>query len=443
MYHHRSMADSIDWSVRALTESERAFLAKACYFPSGFTLEAAERVIASSENALDLVSSLVDHSLLYFNHEDARFEALYVVREFAKTNLQHFVDQEFKDRFLESFVNTARTYFENEGLTKTFRMSEFLLKEGENTTLAISLAMESSKSCKSAFPLIRSYLGMLYVKSKYQLLFDTGQQALDLLGKNATDFERAIVLGMMALSICDRGEKERALTMMVEVVRLLEQCEFPTVGVWAQVNMGIVLVGMGRHIEAFEELTLAANELDHLDQPGLFTVALRGIAACLIATNRANEAYSYLTKSREEAQLADDQYRAIQVDLQWAVALWEEGKVLECAGMIRDVLQSGNEANLGLFMIDSLWVASKVSAAVDLDEASILAHFAATSIRNDIGANDTLAIPQANIDLISILEERVNKRKFQNWKMVALADAPRTAICRICHLLSHNKSSKS
>lgn len=82
----------IDWSYDLLEEDERLLLARASVFVGGFTLEAAEAVCGTAPleawQVLDLLTSLVDKSLLVFDEEPAsRYRLLETVRQYAREKL--------------------------------------------------------------------------------------------------------------------------------------------------------------------------------------------------------------------------------------------------------------------------------------------------------------------------------------------------------------------
>ncbi|HET7466885.1 MAG TPA: LuxR C-terminal-related transcriptional regulator [Candidatus Dormibacteraeota bacterium] len=75
---HQTLRTAIDWSHDLLTTDERVLLRRLCAFAGRFTLEDVEGVCVSS-GALDLLSSLVDKSLVI--KEDARSVAAYRLHE--------------------------------------------------------------------------------------------------------------------------------------------------------------------------------------------------------------------------------------------------------------------------------------------------------------------------------------------------------------------------
>ena len=76
---HQTLQTTIDWSYDLLTTDERKLLRRLCVFAGRFTLEDVESVCADDSDALDLLSSLVDKSLVM--KEDVRGMACYRLHE--------------------------------------------------------------------------------------------------------------------------------------------------------------------------------------------------------------------------------------------------------------------------------------------------------------------------------------------------------------------------
>ena len=81
----------IDWSYDLLGESERALLQRLSIFAGGWTLEGAESVCADDVveewEVLDLLTGLVDKSLVAYEEEDERYRLLETVRQYARDRL--------------------------------------------------------------------------------------------------------------------------------------------------------------------------------------------------------------------------------------------------------------------------------------------------------------------------------------------------------------------
>ncbi len=86
----QTLRNAIAWSYDLLTQEEQAFLRRLAVFSGGCTLEAVEAVCTApgdiSTPVLDIVASLLDHSLLQQHAQDAqepRLHLLEIIREYA------------------------------------------------------------------------------------------------------------------------------------------------------------------------------------------------------------------------------------------------------------------------------------------------------------------------------------------------------------------------
>ena len=83
---------TITWSFELLSEAARTLLTRLSMFAGGFNLEAAEAVAADDrllqEDVLDLLSSLVNKSLVVVENNGERYRLLETIREYARERLR-------------------------------------------------------------------------------------------------------------------------------------------------------------------------------------------------------------------------------------------------------------------------------------------------------------------------------------------------------------------
>jgi predicted ATPase len=104
----------IDWSYDLLTERERAVLRRLSVFAGGWTLEGAEAVAAGGDIAepdvLDLLSRLIEKSLVAADPEAARYRLLETVRQHALERLGSSGEEaRTRSRHLAFYVALAET----------------------------------------------------------------------------------------------------------------------------------------------------------------------------------------------------------------------------------------------------------------------------------------------------------------------------------------------
>ena len=95
-----TLQTTVDWSYQLLDDGERTVLARSSIFAGGFTLAAAERVVATDHidrfDVLDLLDSLVRRSMLVADERDGatRYRLLETIRQFGADRLEEAGDAE-------------------------------------------------------------------------------------------------------------------------------------------------------------------------------------------------------------------------------------------------------------------------------------------------------------------------------------------------------------
>ncbi len=91
MPRQQTLRALIDWSYDLLTENERALLRRLAVFAGGWTLEGAEAVGAAGSigehDVVDLLSNLVEKSLVNMEAEGQRYRLVETVRQYAQDKL--------------------------------------------------------------------------------------------------------------------------------------------------------------------------------------------------------------------------------------------------------------------------------------------------------------------------------------------------------------------
>jgi predicted ATPase/DNA-binding CsgD family transcriptional regulator len=91
MPRHQTLRGTLDWSYELLSDPERGLLARLSVFAGGWTLEAAETVGGGAEDVVDLLSRLVDKSLVVTERagDSVRYGMLEPIRQYAREMLEH------------------------------------------------------------------------------------------------------------------------------------------------------------------------------------------------------------------------------------------------------------------------------------------------------------------------------------------------------------------
>jgi predicted ATPase/class 3 adenylate cyclase len=145
----QTLRSLIDWSYDLLDDSERAMLRRLAVFAGGWTLDAAEAVCCGegvdSEMALDLLTSLVDKSLVQADeHGNAtRYRMLETVRQYARDRLlESGGGERWRDRHLGHFLHLAEEAEPH--LTDAQQRAWFNRLETEHDNLRAALGWSSA-----------------------------------------------------------------------------------------------------------------------------------------------------------------------------------------------------------------------------------------------------------------------------------------------------------
>ena len=95
---HRTLGATIEWSHELLSEKEKVLFRRLSVFAGGWTLSAAEKVCAGDgigdDEVLELLSCLVDKSLVARDGEESRYRMLETVRQYASDRHGESVERE-------------------------------------------------------------------------------------------------------------------------------------------------------------------------------------------------------------------------------------------------------------------------------------------------------------------------------------------------------------
>lgn len=110
----QTLRAAMDWSYGLLMEQERVLLGRLSVFAGGWTLEAAEQVCSGesieAQAVLDLLTHLVDKSLVVFDQEDGegRYRMLETVRQYSRDKLLEAEESAgIRQRHLNFFLKLA------------------------------------------------------------------------------------------------------------------------------------------------------------------------------------------------------------------------------------------------------------------------------------------------------------------------------------------------
>jgi len=147
---HRTLLASIEWSCGLLSRKERRVLNRLSVFASGFTLSAAEHICGGGEvgadEVLELVSSLVDKSLVQVDLREDRFRLHETMRAYTASSLEADGEAEiFRDRHLDYFTELASTLEPTTWTAEVAKVVSNLEPELGNLRAALDWTIESKQ----------------------------------------------------------------------------------------------------------------------------------------------------------------------------------------------------------------------------------------------------------------------------------------------------------
>ncbi|MFA9403840.1 MAG: tetratricopeptide repeat protein, partial [Anaerolineales bacterium] len=149
---HQTLRATMDWSFDLLTKPEQFLLTRLSVFAGGWTLEDTEALfkndLGSMTDVLDLLSNLVDKSLVIVDHRRgfARYGMLETVRQFAAEMLVDSGDgDEFRERHASFFIELAEKADPKTRGSDQLAWLEILEDEHENFRAALGWSIASDR----------------------------------------------------------------------------------------------------------------------------------------------------------------------------------------------------------------------------------------------------------------------------------------------------------
>jgi predicted ATPase/DNA-binding SARP family transcriptional activator len=146
---HRTLRATLDWSYQLLIEPERRLLARLSVFAGGFSIHAAEQICTYDDigvdEVLDLVSQLIEKSLLALDESAGRYRLPETVRQYGRDKLSEFDETEkarrrHADLYLE-FADKLEQELQGSQLSDALSQLD---AEHDNLRAALSFYVESA-----------------------------------------------------------------------------------------------------------------------------------------------------------------------------------------------------------------------------------------------------------------------------------------------------------
>ncbi len=284
---HQTLRAAIDWSYELLSRLEQTLLRRISLFAGGFTLEAAEAVVAGGEIApsqvMELLGQLINKSLVIPHGqpgavEETRYGMLESIRAYAREKLDE-ADEEtaIRERHLEYFASFARRA--QQGIYSTEQATWFrrLDQEIENLRVAIEGEDSFASSMRQKQFVIISSLSLFWERSYRSEIVETLKKllALDASSEPTAEKARALDVGGFLLWCSSRLPEARAC--LEESIQIAEKLKDDSLLVWPLMYLGWTFWGLNEYENAKYCLERSLSIARSLGEEG------RGAAAVAMA----------------------------------------------------------------------------------------------------------------------------------------------------------------
>jgi predicted ATPase len=214
---HQTMRDAIAWSHDLLSPDERALFRRLAVFAGGVTLEAAAAVCldGAAESALDLLTSLVDKSLLDKvgqPRDEPRFAMLETIRAFGFERLEAAREAEATRRRMAAWLVDllAPAYSQLYGPAHR-RWQDLLAAEHDNVRAVLAWAVDRGEA-ETAQRIVAATLPFWLVQGHLLEGRRWGERALAI--GPTPDAVRAAALGYTGWMAFAQGDEPRAIELI-------------------------------------------------------------------------------------------------------------------------------------------------------------------------------------------------------------------------------------
>ncbi len=335
----QTMRALIDWSHELLSESEQRLFRRLAIFAGGWTLDAAEAVCTDDTldalDVIDLLSSLVDKSLVVAESEHARYGLLESTRAFALEKLEQSAEREALARRHAQWVADLgdRAYEATFTIPPLQRRAQFD-PEIENARVAIDWALLHDEVVLAA----RILAGF---DRPYQQLFGAAQVS----SRFEAVLARLDAAAQPALAarvwnaLADRSEGSRKVEAAQRAVEFAQRCDDRLTTIQSLVWMAYGLFQAGRPQEAqpFIDRALQLVKESGLTRSLIHAGALNVAALVALACGRTDEAeHSYAEALALHTTLGDEA-NAMGIRLNMAEFKFSKGNAAEALELVRAI----------------------------------------------------------------------------------------------------------
>ncbi|MFO1308394.1 MAG: tetratricopeptide repeat protein [Burkholderiales bacterium] len=250
MPRQQTLRAMIDWSHDLLAEAERALLRRLSVFAGGWTLEAAEAVCAGAgldeADVLDLLSRLVDKSLVAMVADGTRYRLLETVREYARAKLDESGESDdVRTRHLHHYLALAEAARPELNGPRQAEWLDRLDVERENLLAAHAWAGRAQDGAEPGLRLAYALGSYWFMRGQPELGLQLSIEALSRRGAQARTAARCRALYDAGQHYCFTGRYDQAQGPLEESLAIARELDEPKYVARVLQPLGIAAFGRG------------------------------------------------------------------------------------------------------------------------------------------------------------------------------------------------------
>ncbi|MGH3331770.1 MAG: ATP-binding protein, partial [Nocardioidaceae bacterium] len=297
---HRTLRAAVDWSYALLREPERRAFLDLAVFSGGARPESIEAVIDSGQEVLDLVTALVEHSLVNHNEDadgEPRFSMLQTLRDYAVELLLQAPDHyaRVRERHAQHYLALAEDAMPP-GQPLTRRSAQRVEQDHDNVHAALAFWLDERRDPDAGSKALQLAVAL----GEYWYRHGQSREGADWLegalaaAHDTPPATRARALRALGRMHEQRREPDRATEVLTEAMRLNQQLGDRAGEAECLYTLGLVARSAGRPDHAQDFLRRAVAIRRELgDQAGVAPV-LNDLALVHLDQGRWLEARSVL-----------------------------------------------------------------------------------------------------------------------------------------------------
>ena len=347
---HRTLRNTIDWSVHLLSEEDRGFFRDQAVFNGGATVEAAEAVAGAGEDSLDALTTLVGHSLLRLRSDaegEMRFWMLQTIREYA---LEILAEDPGRDSLYERHARYYLEVAETVAAEASSRPTQLdrLDSEHDNMRSALEWWLDRADGSHPEAPGLALRLTIALGRYWYTHghAVEGGrwlERALGAAGGEAADADRARALRLFGIMMEQQRHLERARVLFDEALGLFRKIGDRGGEASSLNSLGVVTRSLG-DLDAAEDLYEASVRLRREigDEPGA-AASLGNLAIVAIDRGEYDRAWGLLEDTLALDRARGDEWGVTVSIANQGVIQLERGDLDDAAATTGEALRRFDE----------------------------------------------------------------------------------------------------